>query len=236
MSNEIKICWLGQGGFILENDNYRIVLDPYISDCVFKIQQLARMHKFPFAVEELKTDLLLITHDHMDHFDPEGVPEILAEYPECCCAGPQNSYEHFQKLNVPEQKLTLSKAGESFSAGPFKITAIPAFHSDKTACGYMLECAGKKIVVTGDTLFNEALFVPEINNADLLLICINGKFGNMTDSEALEYVKRTSPRCALPMHYGLFAENTIDPADFIADCKKSDVASWAMTPGVFFSI
>ena len=29
----------------------------------------------------------------------------------------------------------------------------------------------KRIVITGDTVFDEGLFVPELENADLLLIC-----------------------------------------------------------------
>lgn len=231
----IEICWLGQGGFMINSGNSRILIDPYLSDCVFKKQQFARLHPFPAKIEDLKFDLLLITHDHMDHFDPEGVPELLAAYPECRCAGPQRSYEHFKALNVANDRLTLCKIGKNFTDGAFKITPIPAVHSDPTACGYLIEAEEKKIVLTGDSLYEEGLFVPEINNADLLLICINGKLGNMTDAEALEYVKKTAPACVLPMHYGLFAENTIDPQPFIDKCHAMGMKSFAMPLGEWFS-
>lgn len=236
MNREIKICWLGQGGFLLESGGTRIVLDPYISNCVFNAEGLARLHDFPLAVTELDPDLLLITHDHLDHFDPEGIPEILKVYPECRCAGTLNSYNHFLALGTAEEKLTLCRIGESFNSGNFKITAVPAFHSDKAACGYLLESNGRKIVITGDTRYDGNLFVPEINHADLLLICINGKCNNMNDSEAAEYVRKTVPVTAIPMHIGLFAENTADPANFIAACRKSGVNSFAVAPGEFFSI
>ena len=236
MDDKINICWLGQGGFLLESDGTRIVLDPYISNCVFKAEGLARLHPFPLDIAGLHPDLLLITHDHLDHFDPEGIPEILSVYPDCHGAGTQNSYNHFLALGTAEKNLTLCRIGECFTAGSFKITAIPAFHSDKAACGYLLESRGKKIVVTGDTRFDENLFVPEINHADLLLICINGKCNNMNDSEAVEYVRKTMPHCAVPMHFGLFAENTADPENFIAACQNNGVKSFAAVPGEFFSI
>jgi len=79
----VEICWLGQGGFLIATPESRVVVDPYLSDCVFKKQQLARLHPFPVALDELKPDILLISHDHMDHLDPEGVPQIFEMYPSC---------------------------------------------------------------------------------------------------------------------------------------------------------
>ena len=61
----VEICWLGQGGFLITAGNSRVVIDPYLSDYVFKKQQLARLHSFPLALDELKPDLLLISHDHI---------------------------------------------------------------------------------------------------------------------------------------------------------------------------
>ena len=67
----MKITWLGQGGFLLESQGFRLVVDPYISNCVFQKEGLARLHPFPVPMQELKPDLVLVTHDHMDHLDPE---------------------------------------------------------------------------------------------------------------------------------------------------------------------
>ena len=232
----VEICWLGQGGFLIATEKYRILLDPYMSDCVFKKQNLARLHPFPVKLEDLSPDLLLITHDHMDHFDPEAVPEILAAYPACRCAATARAADHFRTLGVKEENITECRVGESFEASPFRITAVPAFHSDPDACGFLIEVESKRIVITGDTVFDEGLFVPELNNADLLLICINGKLGNMNDVEALEYVKRTRPAAAVPMHIGLFAENTADPSGFISGCIALGISSFSMIPGKPFTL
>ena len=52
------------------------LIAPYISDCIQKLEGFRRLHPFPLPLADLKVDLLLTTHDHLDHFDPEGIPLI----------------------------------------------------------------------------------------------------------------------------------------------------------------
>ena len=232
----VEICWLGQGGFLIVTEKSRVVVDPYLSDCVFKKQQLARLHPFPVALDELKPDILFISHDHMDHLDPEGVPQIFEMYPSCRYLATARAYNHLAELGIPADLSDLLAPGDKFQYNDVSVKWIPAFHSDPEACGFLIEADNKRIIITGDTVFDDKLFVPELNNADLLLICINGKLGNMNDAEALEYVKRIGPAAALPMHIGLFAENSADPSDFIAGCTKLGIKSSSMTPGKAFTL
>jgi L-ascorbate metabolism protein UlaG (beta-lactamase superfamily) len=58
----------------------------------------------------------------------------------------------------------------------------------------------------------------------------------MSLEEALEVVKAVKPKTALPMHYGLFAENTADPEPFIDECIKAGIKSFAMTLGEEFKL
>ena len=53
----------------------------------------------------------------------------------------------------------------------------------------------------------------------------------MNTDEAIELVQILRPKLAIPMHYGLFAENTADPNIFIEACQKSGISSLAMEPG-----
>lgn len=232
----IRICWLGQGGFIIENRNCRIVIDPYISDCVFKAEHFARLHPFPIEITELQPDHLLITHDHLDHLDPDGIPLIARQYPECRYAATRRACSHLAELGIDESQITGVEIGQKYTIGPFTVTPTPAFHSDPYSCGFLVESDGQSIVVTGDTRYDEKLFVPEINEPDLMLICINGKLNNMNTDEALSCVKRLKPAAALPMHIGLFAENTADPQPFVEGCRKLGISSFAMTPGEWFTL
>lgn len=41
----MEITWLGQAGLLFEKDNYKIMIDPYLSDSVEKINpQIGRAH------------------------------------------------------------------------------------------------------------------------------------------------------------------------------------------------
>lgn len=230
----MKVTWLGQGGFLFVSNNFRLVVDPYMSD-VLK-DRFPRLIPFPVSLEELRPDALFITHDHIDHFDPEGVPQIIAAYPQCRCFAPQQAFEHFAAVGADPANVELMTIGKTVEAGPFKVSAVFASHSDPTACGYILEADGRKVWLSGDTLFDEALFAPQMANLTDVFICINGKLGNMNCSEAVECVRRLAPRRALPMHIGLFAANTADPAEFVDACRAMNIDSFAMSAGVEFEL
>ncbi len=213
-----------------------MAVDPYISDCVFKKEGLKRLHPFPVELEKLNPDMILVTHDHMDHLDPEGIPQIRAMYPSCCYAGPQRAYEHFLAMGIPAEKVTDIPMFSTHCFGAFTVSSVFASHSDPAAAGYVIECGGKKIYLSGDTLFDEKLLTPETSGMDLMLICINGKLGNMNADDALKIVKKQKPAMALPMHIGLFAENTEDPEPFVNQCNAMGIKSFAMTPGKVFEL
>ena len=85
----MNITWLTQGSFLFESNGTRIIIDPYVSDFL-ETQGLKRMVDFPLSLEELKSDFLICSHDHLDHLDPETIEKIAKMYPECIFAGPKS--------------------------------------------------------------------------------------------------------------------------------------------------
>jgi len=79
----MKITWLTQGGFLFENNGKRLVVDPYMSNAAEKQAGFKRLVPFPLTLAELRPDVLLCTHDHLDHLDPEAVPRIATADPDC---------------------------------------------------------------------------------------------------------------------------------------------------------
>ncbi|MCF6176780.1 MAG: MBL fold metallo-hydrolase [Victivallaceae bacterium] len=231
----MKITWLTQGSFLFESTGTRILVDPYMSDCL-ESKGLKRLVEFPLSFDELKPDILICTHDHLDHLDPETVQYIAALYPEAAITGPISCYEHFRQLGIAEQRLILLERGKSVVQGKIAITPVLAIHSDPQAVGLVIQTADKKIYLSADSEYDDDLICPLTQNCELILICINGRLGNMSLDEALNVVKAVKPLNALPMHYGLFAENTVDPQPFIDDCIKNSINSFEMKPGGQFEL
>ncbi len=66
---------------------------------------------------------------------------------------------------------------------------------------------------TSDTAFSELLLkaAPQV---EVLLTCINGKFGNLGPQEAARLTAAVSPRFVIPNHYDLMALNAENPEAF----------------------
>ena len=81
---EAAVClwWLGQAGFAFKTPAGRIVYaDPYLSDAVQRLHGFKRLSLAPIAAEEVEADLVVLTHEHTDHLDPDAVPVIARNNP-----------------------------------------------------------------------------------------------------------------------------------------------------------
>ncbi len=232
----MKITWLLQGSFLIETYGYRLLVDPYISDVVEKRQGVTRMAPAPLPAERLNPSYIYCTHNHMDHVDPVGLPEILKLNPEVRVGGPISVQRKCAELGVNTSIVDVLSIGEKCQRGPFSLTPVKAFHSDPESTGILLEADGVLAYFSGDTLADDSL-VPQILKAaggrqiDYAFICINGRLGNMNEADALKTVKQLKAKCAVPMHYGLFAENTVEPGPFVRACVESGIESFELKAG-----
>ena len=173
-----------------------------------------------------KIDAIFITHDHADHYDPESVRSIIAVYPECKCLGPTSTLNHFIKDGYNKSNFTKLDVGESTKFDDVEIIAVPAYHSDKLAVGYIFKIAGKNVYISGDTIYDPTLSADikkACANIDIMCICINGKLGNMPWEESVKVVSEVKPKFVYPMHYGLFARNTEDTRPFLREVKAMGI-------------
>ena len=74
----MKITWIGQAGLLFDNGKVKIMLDPYLSNRVAKVNPLndrrVPIDESPF---EITPDVMIFTHDHLDHYDPETAPRFF---------------------------------------------------------------------------------------------------------------------------------------------------------------
>lgn len=240
ISNDLHITWLTQGGFLFQAQNDRLLLDAYLSDVAEKQYGWDRLVSPPLDIEELKPTSILCTHDHIDHLDPIAIPRLMKLNPQCPLIGPGSVIETALNLGVKKESLTQIEPETQFMSGAFKVIVTPAKHSDPMAVGYIISFDNRVVYVSGDSQSYPELPVavstlhPE--QLDLILICINGRMGNMSYLEALELVCQLRPKIAIPMHFGLFAENTVDPAPFVKECINAGINSLTLQPGEPFNL
>ncbi len=232
------ITWLGQSGYLIESEGgvaQRLLIDPFYSDIVEQKQGVKRLMEPPIPIVDLRPDVIFITHNHLDHFDPIALPVIHQTFPTAVVAGPESVMQQARALGFNESVLVSMPAGNRQTFGPFDLHATPAYHSDPLAVGCLLTVEGKTCYITGDTLLTPTL-VDEIRAMceaplDLVFIVINGRLGNMTLTDAVEVVSQLKPAVAIPMHYGMFAENTADPHEFADACQAVGLKTRLLAPG-----
>ena len=214
MKNNLKIRWIGQGGYLLSDGETEICIDPYLSDVVGRVAGRARMVDAPFAPKDLKCDLVICTHDHLDHVDIDAIPEMDKQIP---FYAPSHAEKTLRACGVTNYKPF--DEGQIYTVGDFEIEAVYALHS-VPAIGVLIRHGGVTLYISGDTEYDTKLEGLKDKGIDVMIICINGRLGNMNAADAAKLTKILSPRIAIPTHYGMFESNTEDPEVYTSkiDC------------------
>ena len=174
------------------------------------------------APAELKADLVLATHAHEDHLDPETIPELVRTS-QAVVAGPGMCAEAMRSWGLPEERIVEINRGESRSIAGVNVSAVLANHDSPAgaqcvdAVGFVFDLDGIVVYHTGDSLYHPELHQQvRSSHPHLLLVCINGQYGNMSPEEAARLTCEIEPAAVIPMHWGLVAENTADPMAFVS--------------------
>jgi L-ascorbate metabolism protein UlaG (beta-lactamase superfamily) len=183
--------WLGHAGFRIAVGKAHVYIDPY------------RVGHVP---DELKADLILITHSHYDHFSPQDL-EVLTKPHTRVIAPPAVA----ERLEGEVTSVQPGDVVETHVPG-VDVRAVPAyntskrdgegrpFHPREAGCvGYELNIRGERLYHAGDTDV-----IPEMDwvvGADVALLPVSGVYV-MTALEAAEAARRIQPTVAVPMHWG----------------------------------
>lgn len=235
----LAIYWLSQAGFVFKSSSDRIVyIDPYFSDVVERAFGFKRMMPCPIPPEEAVADLIACTHEHLDHMDTEALP-IIARNAHTHFAGPIECVKEFRKMGIPEERCHLLEEGKTLTLGTIGMSAVYADHGELApdALGIVFDFDGIKVYHTGDTASRPEAFQQAIEmKPDVLIPCINGRYGNMDAREAALLASACEPRLVIASHFWMFVEHNGDPASFLEHCSKlaPDVQALVMKPGERF--
>ena len=238
---QLGIWWLGGAGFVLKSATGRTVaVDPYLSDSLDHYYGWKRLPEspIPMAPSDLQVDVVLATHAHEDHLDPDTIPDVVRNS-HAMVAGTGMCAQLMRQWGIPEERIVQIDRGQTRTIAGIPVTAVLAHHVSPVgtqtpdAVGYVLDLDGIIVYHTGDSLYHSELKGVRSLHPQVLLVCINGQYGNMNSEEAARLTVELDPEVVVPMHWGLVAENTADPADFVAELAATGSHSRAvvMQPG-----
>ena len=221
-SGSVAVFAMGQAGFAFKfPDGTTVALDLYLSDCCERYFGFKRLMPKIMSADEFTFDYVVASHAHYDHFDVDSVPTLLANSSTKMLAACDVKVEA-ERLSLREEQINYLKVGDKYDGGIFTVTAVPCDHGELApdALGLVIEAEGKKIYIMGDTCFRADLLEnPFLRNSDLLILPINGAFGNLNEKEAAQVVSILKPKLAIPCHYWNFAEHGGNPNEFAAAMK-----------------
>ncbi len=161
-------------------------------------------------------DLIFITHEHYDHFEPESIAKL--QKVETLLVAPESMKKKaLSESGMAEGNCLFYQPGESFEAGGIAVETIPAYNKlkpfhpkGKKWQGYVVTMDDTRYYVSGDTDVNEDI---KKVRCDVALIPVGG-FYTMDWKQAAEYIAQIKPQTVIPTHYGSIVGNKTDGEEF----------------------
>ena len=140
----MKITYIGQAGLIFETNGFTIMIDPYLSNSVEKINP-ASYRRVPvderfFAV---KPDVMIFTHAHLDHYDRETAEQFLLPNRGITVLAPKSVWDDVRSFGRSHNYVMFNRHTRWTENG-ITFTAVKAEHSDLYAIGVIIDDGQKK--------------------------------------------------------------------------------------------
>jgi L-ascorbate metabolism protein UlaG (beta-lactamase superfamily) len=185
-AGEVKITPLYHASALIQAGGKSIYIDP---------AKPAKLSGLP------KADLILVTHLHQDHFDPDSIAQLSRTGTEVIA--PPTVAEQLSAAQAITNGQTRQWSGWSIEAVPaYNLKRGPSagefYHPRGRDNGYVLSYGGKRIYFSADTEGTPEMRA--LKNIDLAFVCMNLPW-TMPPEEAAEAVRAFHPKVAIPYHY-----------------------------------
>jgi L-ascorbate metabolism protein UlaG (beta-lactamase superfamily) len=216
-AGEIKVHPIDHASFVMETPMGVIYNDP--------VGDAAQYADFPAP------DLILITHEHGDHYNAETLAALAGENTQMIT----NPAVYDMLPEALKAKANAIANGEEAMFEGVKIEAIGAyntteerknFHPMGRDNGYVLTFDGFRIYISGDT--EDVPEMRALESIDLAFVCMNLPF-TMDASAAAAAVAEFKPTYVYPYHYRGRDNGTQDPAEFaemVGEAAEVKIGNW----------
>jgi len=206
-SGDLKITFIGHGTLMFTYGGKIIHVDPY--------SRVADYSRLP------KADLILITHEHRDHLDPEVIAIIKKDNTEIILT---------EKCTERVDGGIVMKNGDVKTVMGLKIEAVPAYnivhmrrenmpyHPKGDGNGYIITFGDKRVYVAGDTENTPEMKAQK--NIDIAFLPMNLPY-TMSPEMVADAAKAFKPKILYPYHYG--RTDTAQIVELLKDVKEIEV-------------
>ncbi len=206
-AGDLKITFIGHGTLMLTFAHEVIHIDPVSGEADYS--------KLPSA------DIIMVTHEHFDHLDPEAIEAIRKPETEMVLTA------------ICAEKVEggiVMKNGDVKTVGGLKIETVPAynivherekgrpFHPKGNGNGYVITFGDKRVYVAGDT--ENTPEMKKLKDIDVAFLPMNLPY-TMTPEMVADAAKAFKPKIVYPYHFG--DTNTDELLDLLKDEDSIEV-------------
>lgn len=183
----VEMHFIGHGSLMFKVNDFIIHIDPVRSSGSY--------------VNMPKADLILVTHEHYDHLDPQLINDLKKLRTIMFC----------NEKSAPKVKWAqIMKSGDSETVNGIVIEAVPAyniknerapgqpFHPKGDGNGYVLTIGDKRFYVAGDT--ENIPEMKNLKNIDVAFLPMNLPY-TMTPEMVAGAAKSFNPKILYPYHF-----------------------------------
>jgi L-ascorbate metabolism protein UlaG (beta-lactamase superfamily) len=250
-SGGVAASWLGQAGFILRTRGTTLMIDPFLAPYDGREYE-SRLH----AADADGIDLVLCTHEHVDHFDADSAPAIATASPQATFVVPTPIIDMVTEAGVPADRVVGLQPGDPVDLAGVRIQAVPAMHGVTMEdaygfgeqlsggairfLGYVVDADDVRIYHAGDTIHYQGMDATLRELAvDVAMLPINGRdaereargiVGNLSEREAAWLATAIGAGTVIPMHYDLFARNRGYPEWLVESISRDHAGPHVVVP------
>jgi L-ascorbate metabolism protein UlaG (beta-lactamase superfamily) len=252
LSAGVGLCWLGQAGFALRTATTTALIDPFLST--------GHGRDYPSALlpeRATGVDVVLCTHEHVDHFDAESAPAIAAASPGAVFVVPTPIVDMVTEAGIaPDRVVGVQPDAAPLDLAGLSIRAVPAMHGVTMEdaygfgrelsggqirfLGYVVDAGGVRLYHAGDTIHYDGMEATlGALGLDVAMLPINGRdpvreergiVGNLSEREAAWLARAIDASVVVPMHYDLFARNRGYPEWLVESVSRDHPGTHVIVP------
>ena len=242
------LSWFGQAGFAVSANDRIALIDPFFSPHEARLYEASMPPSSATGV-----DVVICTHEHLDHFDAEAAPAIAAASPGAVFVVPAPIVDQVTEVGIAGDRVLGVQPGEVHEVGGFTVGAVPACHAVTMGdaygfgealsgglvrfLGYVVDAAGVRLYHAGDTIHFDGMETTVRSFApDVALLPVNGRHaereargipGNLNEREAAWLAAEIGADTLIPMHHDMFRGN-LGSAAAVVEAAEQEARSMSV--------